>query len=476
MSNAENLDVENIKKFIVEFFKNLGSEITWKEKILKIDKIPENFQKFYGKKSPYYFVFEGDKIEEHCEKIAKGSFLLKAMSNFLEDRGQTSVLKLNIEFYPPEILRKKFRLGNCTLEEIGKKQMYNLFFRFTFITTLQYLNEKEQITSHVYIKEGKDFPLDLTKFNIIDGKKNEITIPDIREDYEIAKNILKEKLKIKIGFVGYELKKKLENELKRIENHYSNHLKEINDEIMKNQKQIEELKAKIQKGLNIEENEKKIIRLNSILDKIKNDDKKEKLEKEMDFFILDEKNKHSLNINNKLLNTSIIYYPVFIYTLHLRNNKKKSKFVNVVIDPLTDNIQDLHCESSGKAINDIYLCVCGHLCDKTVLRKCSTCDQDMCKICPSYNCKICHKEICKDCSKKCNSCIKDICPRHGVQDFMTAKDYCINCLRQCPGCNNYTKKENFKICSNCQKEICLRCLRSNIDNGKHKGACVLCLK
>ncbi|MFW6282859.1 MAG: hypothetical protein ACOC1P_02290, partial [Minisyncoccales bacterium] len=54
-----------IKNFVIRFFENLECNITENKGVLKIENIPQKFERFYGKTCPYFFYFnKSDKIPE----------------------------------------------------------------------------------------------------------------------------------------------------------------------------------------------------------------------------------------------------------------------------------------------------------------------------------------------------------------------------------------------------------------------------
>src|SRR3989338_3740648 len=106
----------NSKEFILEFFK--GSKIKDEKGVLTISEVHKDFEDFIGKKSPYKLVFDfnlHNKFKD-SELIVQGSYFLLVIRDYLSDKGQTSLLKINIK---PNLLDiKKLKLKNYNIVEI----------------------------------------------------------------------------------------------------------------------------------------------------------------------------------------------------------------------------------------------------------------------------------------------------------------------------------------------------------------------
>ena len=95
---------EKIRKFVEKFFENLGCSISYENKfekpeesVLKIENVPKRFAKFYGKEEPYYFYFDDSQNVPEGEYVTKGSYILSCVNKFLENKGETTLLKMKFE-------------------------------------------------------------------------------------------------------------------------------------------------------------------------------------------------------------------------------------------------------------------------------------------------------------------------------------------------------------------------------------------
>jgi hypothetical protein len=404
---------EDIKNFTVAFFTNLKSNLFWDNngKKLTITSVPESFEKFYGKKAPYELVFSQKDLTLNEEPMIKGSFLLNCMKEYLSDKGQATLIKLQFDNEIKEELKKYIRLKNSEVSSISKKVDYDWLILFTFLTNLQYLNEKEQIINKITIKKDKLVNFDLDKYQTIEGKKEEINIGDIKSQYALAKEYLKELIKPKIQEITLTLNAKLEKEIQRIKKHYENQLNEDTENRKKIEEQLKELKEQEKKYLLEEIQKSKIKKMQENLELLNTADKKEKILKEEAFFIQDESHKHSLNIENKMLNTTIVYYPVYNLGICLKNNTA-TRIFDIKFNPLTKEISNINCESCNKDIKEVSLCTSGHLSCSGCLRACLECQNEYCNKCLGNSCFSCGKKLCKKCSKKCSSCGKIKCKNH----------------------------------------------------------------
>ena len=417
-----------IKLFVEKFFTSLNANIQTKENSLIISNVPQKFEKFYGKMSPYEFVFEKEHKNSNNELIENGNYLLKIISNFLDNSGKTTLLKINFEANPEEEIHKRINLNNCKIEKLIPKKKYNFFFRFTFHTTFQHLNNQEKMINQIHIYNNEVVEGNLSDYNITEGNAKDVILPDIKEPYEIAKEKAKELIKPKAILLSEELSEKLAKEVDRIESHF--------------EKENEELKRK-----NLEEEifKEKFIEF-----------KKDKL-REIEI----EKQRHSLNLGTKLFNTTLIYYPVFAHDCFLINEKGK-RIIEISYDPLLEEINELFCENCNKKIKKINLCSSGHISCDDCFSKCHSCLDYYCKKCLCEICEICNKSICKKCSVRCFNCSKMICSSHTIQDKIFQKYHCNNCLKICERCGRKKEPINFKNSKRTGVEICGECFREEM--------------
>lgn len=456
--------MENIKKFTENFFSSLKSEISWRGNTLYVANVPEKFEKFFGKKSPYEIVFEESELSGNRELINKGSYLLKCMSSYLENKGKTTLLKINFKLEKDlnSELKNLFNLMNSDTAEISKKIRNKLFVRFTFQTNFRFLNRVEKSINQIFIHDGKVVKGDLDSYDICEGDSKDIETSEIKEDYEIAKKEISERLTKKTKEVSDFLKANLLDEIKRIETHFKQCTSEISDSIKQNQDKIQALRNEINKNPSEKGNlDEKIAKLEEAIKKLKDSSKLEDFERERESEIKSEKIKNSLNIENKLINTTIIYYPVIVFSVFIKNSSSARVF-ELSYNPLIDEWSKLVCESCGEKIENIFLCSSGHLSCNNCFNSCPSCNKGFCEKCLTKVCNICERKVCKDCIIRCSSCGKSVCKNHSAEDEMSGKISCTNCLEKCPNCHEYKNpkyfrkslKKNIKICEKCSiKEI-----------------------
>jgi len=435
--------------FVKKFFLNLGANAVYENNVLTINRVPLNFQKFYGKSEPYKF--ESNKTNNKAiEFLEKGSYTLKAIKSYLEDAGQTTLLKLDFNCNPIEEIKKVITTPNAKLYEFRNKRKNNIFFRFTFHTSFQYLNEREKIINEIYIHDGKVIDGNLNDYSVIEGTKREIEIPDMKEPYFIAKEKLKEMLKDKTNEISSSLNKVLENEIRRIENHFRNEDKEIHVNL---KKAVQKLNALINE-LDYEKVEKQKIVLHKL--KLKLSPEERLNDKERTIGI--EKTKHGLNINNKLFNTTLIYNKVFSYNATLKN-EHVSSIVELSYDPLTKTVSKVNCNSCTNEITELCLCKTKHVVCIKCMRMCESCNLHYCMDCIKIKCETCNKQICRDCSTRCSSCAKTMCKTHTKLDKVTTRIYCNDCLIRCERCSGLKIESAFKHSHRTGAKICGECFR-----------------
>jgi hypothetical protein len=333
----------NNKKLILEFFK----EYTPSEKngILIIPKAPNEFEEIFGKKAPYKLVFSLNKHNEvkGSEFITQGSYFLSSMKAYMYDKGQTSLIKLNIKT-PLKIIDEIKTKQKIT--KITQSISYAILPEFTLFSNAHALNERKQVLKSYLIKDKKILDLDLTKFKFLKSDPKELHELDIQKQYHLAKEDFKRYLHDNVKDIKIKLKEKLETELERINVYYANQIKEKDDEIITCKKKIKTLKSNLRHTFyerdadilrrNISESEERC----KMLEKR---GYKKRLEEEEEFHLRDEINKHALVIENKLVNITIFYYPITTFSLTLEKDKKtdKQRTIEVSYDPLFKEFKNL---------------------------------------------------------------------------------------------------------------------------------------
>jgi len=332
LTKMETANQNNSKEFILEFFKD--SKIKDEKGVLTISEVREDFENFIGKKSPYKLVFDfnlHNKIKD-SELIMQGSYFLLAIRDYLSDKGQTSLLKINIEPTLSE-LSKNPKFKNCQILEI-KHSHFEFFSEFSFLSVYQYLNEKKQSMNQILVQDKKVLGLDLGKFKIKIGNKDEIPEINLSNAYQFAKNRLIFNVTKEIRPIKSILKEKLDKELNRIKNHYSKQIKEKDEEIERCIEKIKLLKSKLKHTYY----DRDIRILNRLIgesqerfENLKKKSYKARLEEEEKFHITDEIEKHILSIKNNLINVTLFYYPVYNVHIAVKSKKFVRKY-NPVLD------------------------------------------------------------------------------------------------------------------------------------------------
>ena len=443
---------DQIIKFTESFFSNLKCQLTWENSVLKVTHVPSDFEQFYGKKSPYLLVFKQG-IDENAELVTRGSFLLKTMTSYLDQVGKTSLIKLDFKRDYKEEFKRYLKLRNSELQSIAEHEEPKQILRFTFSTTLQYLNEKEQVLNSVFVSDGKVIDFDLDKYKQIEGKEEDIKPQDNKEPYTVAKESVKKLVESRISDASKVLATRLEREQARIKQHYAQQRSELDKHIDRIKEQI----VNMDKGPQDQANAQKRVRLNESLKQYDSPAIREKLLKEEQFFLQDEAHKHALNVHNKLISTSVIYYPVFTFTLYLKH-KDGVKGAAVVYDPMADAIvQNIHCETCNREPQQIFICSSSHIVCNNCFDECRGCHRGLCKQCAIKSCESCARKLCKDCVVRCTICWNDACTSHIAINYPTGKAGCLRCLKRCTRCGLYGDVDHIKRTE--QGDICLKCDR-----------------
>jgi hypothetical protein len=449
-------------KFVWKFFKNLGATLSMRNEILTASNIPEKFEKFFGKKSPYKFTVDESLATDEVEFLEKGSYTLKAISSYLEGSGETTLLKIDFKCDPESEVKKRIDLKNSTIVKLSQKKRNNIFFRYTFHTSFQYLNEREKLINEVYIHDNKRINGDLNDYPVSEGSKSEIEIPDMKESYFVAKEDLKVQLDNKTREVANKLNTALELEIRRVEAHFETEERELKYLLEKAKERFEET---VREGDQV-----KISRQAKVIDSIKEKLNPEERLNDKERSILIEKTKHGLNVNNKLFNTTLIYHPIYTYDFYVKNEHMKTNF-EVAYDPLTKSLQKIPCSICHEDVREIYFCSNGHLACRKCMVACKSCGKEHCKKCLKIHCELCDALICDSCKVRCIGCGKLMCKSHTTQDKLSRRHYCNTCLTKCERCASLkigsdfrrSRKTGVKVCEDCyRKEIQEKIVR-NLD-------------
>jgi hypothetical protein len=401
--------------FFAKFFSSLGCKIKQEDDSLVISEIPANFEKFSGKKGPYLLSFGKEK--EGYESVSQNYYLIKTIREFLEGRGETTLLKANFEGSIKEELTKIIPFLNSEIKSIGKTAHNKFIFKFSFATTFQYLNEKETFINHLFFLEGKMISFD-GKIPLIEGNKRDFQEVEAYSEYNLAKGELKKIISPKTEELKKKLSEKLDNEISRIKQHYENNRKETEEQEKSLKKQIESNKK----------DSEKTKRLAKMLENLKEENGKRKMEEEEEEFIQKEIKKHGLKIDSRLINTTIIYFPIYNLNLTLEIEKSNLKMIELDYNPLEKSVSPVFCKSCGKEVKEIIVCSSGHITCRECGEKCSSCGSIYCKSCQTKRCTECGRTLCSKCQNICESCGKVFCDFH------------------------ITKNGRSRICKNCEKK------------------------
>jgi hypothetical protein len=317
----------NSKNFILEFFKDC--KINDEKGVLTISEVPNDFEEFIGKKSPYKLVFDFNlhaKVRD-SELVTQGSYFLLAIKDYLHNKGQTCLLKINIK---PDLseLSKNPKFKKYKILEI-KADSYNFLSEFSFLSIYQYLNEKKQTINKFLVKDTEIVDLDISKFKTHNGNKEEIPSLDLKEDYNLAKKIMNIQINKETKKIKSLLNVKLDKEVRRIKEHYFKQIKEKDYEVERCQEKIKLLESKLRHTYydrDISILKRTILESKARLEMLQKKSYRERLHIEEAFHIKDEVEKHVLSIKNILINTTLIYYPVYSIMVSSKGKKTLRKY------------------------------------------------------------------------------------------------------------------------------------------------------
>lgn len=431
--------MEQNKGLVIDFFKSFKCDVNEKNDLIFISKIPERLQKTLG---------VSEKIELNKNNLSPD--LIRKIKECLKNNPSRTLLRIDFEF--PSNINEKIKLKNCVMSKIEKRHENNYFSRFSFLTTFRFHNNVEQVLNEIFVHEEKIVSGDLTSYNIQEGKIEDVSTEHLSKDYDVAKIKLKDLLNKKISLITNKLGEELSIETKRVEEHFGKILNEINANKDRFLERIKEAEA--------QKDDSKVKRLKEEFEKNNFEREMEKINREIGSVISNEKNKYSLDIDNKLINTTIIYYPVFRITITLEESGFK-KPLEIIYNPLTEQINNFVCDSCKTNLERINVCHGGHICCDSCLHLCSECGKRFCRMCFAGICSSCGKLICKNCVKKCIDCKKIFCKSCMRKSDATGIEKCLNCVSYCPICSQIVEKK-FLVRGSDGRMICRKCNEKNV--------------
>lgn len=445
--------LEEIKQILLGFFKSLKCEISENSNCISIKKIPEKVRKVFGINENIeinftnngYGIFIDDKSE-----------LYRKIRDYLKTNPSKTLLKIDFEF--PSNIKEKIPLRNCSVAKIEKKHENNYFSRFTFLTTFRYLSNIEQVMHEIYVHEGKIVKGDLNDYNVREGEVEEVSTDHLTKDYGAAKDSLHMLLDKKVEEISLILDDKLNNEILRIEEHFSSILGEFNLNKSRLVERIKNSELTLQStgaDLDVQKEQDKLNKLNELFKIHFSEQEFLKILNDKKNTIDNEKSKFSLDVENKLINTTIIYYPIFKIFLSLDEAGFK-KTLEVMFNPLTNEITNFSCDACKTLLDQINICHGGHICCRSCLHVCSECGKRFCRLCMAGICSSCGKLVCKNCARECDDCKKMFCKNCMRTSSLTGKEKCSNCVTYCPKCSKIVEKSNLvrdssgaMVCKSC---------------------------
>jgi hypothetical protein len=83
-----------ISSFVERFFLDTGAIVDYEGTLMKVENVPKEIQNLIGKGEPYFFSTEATE-RNNVEVLTNGSFILKIINDFLSNKGQTTILKID---------------------------------------------------------------------------------------------------------------------------------------------------------------------------------------------------------------------------------------------------------------------------------------------------------------------------------------------------------------------------------------------
>ncbi len=392
----------DLRNFTIKFFKELGASVQESGDVLLVTQVPIKFQKFYGKNEPYTIGFDGSKSSLSVEIVTSESYLLKTMRGYLDNTGESVLQKLSYSLQADSLVKSKLVLRNCSISKINHSMVSKPIIKFTFQTSYKYLNDEDRLVNDIYTDNNKIIFPDIYKFKIESLKNKEFDTPDLRANYELAKNKIKDLISSKTNSIANQLEDTLSKEVQRIKDYNSQQLKEIENQI------------------------NKVLAKNPNLDISAYESQKKQFISERDLQIANEEKKYALRINTKLLTTSVILIPTYNFEVFFKN-QNIVRLVLMSYDPFYDKFVFPNCDLCKKMLSEIILCNGNHLVCRECGAECSDCGEISCNQCLKQECAVTKRKICRQCGATCSKCRLFKNKRFMIKDSLGRYVVCRDC-------------------------------------------------
>lgn len=368
----------------------------------------------------------------------------------MENVAEKSFLKIEIDADPSDEFMKRISFPNSEVKRMVFREKPGFFYRFNFETIFDYLGKKERVLNSVYIFNGHPIKGDLSEYSVLPGNEKEVKVPDYKNDYFLAKEELKKLVQAKTNEISRMLKSYLEKENEKIEESFVSETRKFRDSLSDVAEKLMEFTKNGEMG-KLKEQKQKIAALREELNF-------DEIEKDKMRAMQLESQKHLLNVDNRLVKTTIIYYPTYDFSIEVVKDKIKKAF-RAHYDPVSEAVSGLICESCSDEMKEVVVDNSGHSVCKDCARICDSCKKEFCKKCLRNTCDICSKKICKDCSVRCFRCSRVVCKDHTRKDKITGYHYCRDCSKRCEKCGNLKDPFTFRVSKRNNREVCEDCFR-----------------
>ena len=106
-------------------------------------------------------------------------------------------MKIDFNIKPIDELNKRISFPNSQIKKIIFRERSGFFYKFTFSTTFDYLENKEVISNEIYIFNLKSIEGDLSEYVLLESNLKKEEAPNFKNAYFVAKEELKKRIQEK---------------------------------------------------------------------------------------------------------------------------------------------------------------------------------------------------------------------------------------------------------------------------------------
>ena len=396
----EDADVVKIRRFVTKCLESVDTLIEFSGYNYAEVLIPDEFADYFDNENYFRLSFDFDVARQHedSELVTYGSYFLDRVIDLASQRGVTCkqhILDGNVEIRTlPQKIKGEIAFRNCRATFMANSPVIYHYILFNF--KVSYISDERVdriVRVLVNLNTGhvdSDMLKAIRSAFFTDSSHTNYTVEQMRsidDAYRAATTALEEQIQPTIHELNGKIRKRLDNEKKRIMEYYDQTDSELN---FKRDKLMESGRKEGLKSIDDK------LRLSGI-------------ERQRRLNEIEEKN--ALKVSIMLFSASLISQTKIRNRYNVKRGKAECS-VYVVWNPVLNNVEPLVCPICDCKTTTIELCSNSHLGCTRCVHICSVCEAYLCTDCGMTECAVCGTPLCDKCKIVCENCGDVLCEKH----------------------------------------------------------------